>query len=72
MNPLLLALLALRAQLDATIALVERTVRPEPGPEPESPACPHPPTRQSAFGTPDAPMLICLDCGFKRADVVQA
>jgi hypothetical protein len=69
MSTVILAQLhALRAQLDATIALVEATVRPE-GPTEER--CPHPPARQAGFGDPAAPMLVCLDCGFKRADVVK-
>jgi hypothetical protein len=72
MSTVILAqLVALRAQLEATIALVEATVRPEPARVPVEPGCPHPPERQAGFGDPAAPMLMCLDCGFKRPDVVK-
>jgi len=70
---ILAQLLAMRAQIDATIALVEATVRPEvpaaPPPEEDGGAfrCPHPDDRQrdaSTFGEPH--QVVCLACGWKR------
>ena len=69
---ILAQLLALRAQLDATIALVEATVRPEPAPG-SGGGCPHPPERQrnaSTFGEPN--QVVCLDCNWKRSGAVPA
>ena len=79
MNILLAQLLAIRAQVDATIAIIETTEQPVDvildgpalaaavvPPVPEG-TCPHPASRQrdaTTFGS--GPQIQCLDCGWKR------
>jgi hypothetical protein len=78
MNVILAQLLALRAQLDAAIAIVESVSEPEGGytpsvglPPPGN-GCLHPADRQVDASTFAGPFIQCLDCTWKRPGTVPA